>query len=872
MLHRPKTTLALSIVASAGMGLSVIAGAAVADPAAPSPAAAAPDAAAARGVGCSPVSTTPRLRGEVPTAEQVLGFDLGTRKATTSQLYRYMSAIDRASEQVVTGTFARTAKGTPLRYALLSTEGNLAPDALAQISADAASLRDPDLPAKQAKAIEKRMPAILWLSGNVHGNEPAAGDAILQIMYELADRSDCVAAAITKNALVGFIPMQNPDGRTSDTRENSYAFDMNRDWFARTQPETSGKLDLLATYPPQLYIDEHGMGGSSYFFPPNSDPVYHETPTRSVSWINNVYGAANGAAFTAKMLSFSTWEAGYDLFYQGYGDTTPTTQFGAAGMTFEVGQRAAYPDQTYKHYLTGMSSLYAGAIRRQPILRQWHRSYVQAQRQGKQCTLQPNKVYNPGSTVEQPVPGKRVCGYFLRSDDRAKQRELSVVVQRLQQAGVSVYELTAPLSVPDYTAYGRSAQARTLPTGTYWIPMAQAQKHWVQAMLNETTYVPFTYFYDVTGWSMPLLANLDGGYTGTKVRADVRELPMQKVRRVKLPAGLPSVGVLSTSSSPFRPSQSAGWLTWRLERDWRIPQTRVDPSQVSASTLSRLDTLIVPDTSAERMASLLGEDGQGVLRDWVNAGGHLIGYRGGAQLAASLGLSTAILTDSQSRAPGTLFRVTTAPNSPMTSGVGPTAWVMYDDDAVMQASNPADVVASYPAVGSPDWYVSGFQVGAEELGGSAAEISERVGTGRVTVFSSDPNFRAFSDGSAKLLYDAILASRGTQAAAKAKASPAPSAGSDRRDPAEARAAAAADRLVHVVDPELQVVVRPEDAAAAEKVLRSHGVDVRVDRTPTSVSLTVEAGYHASPDPAPWVRGLAQELTQKGAAPLAVTTP
>ena len=41
--------------------------------------------------------------------------------------------------------------------------------------------------------------------------------------------------------------------------------------------------------------------------------------------------------------------------------------------------------------------------------------------------------------------------------------------------------------------------------------MAQAQKHWVQAMLNEDTYTPFPYFYDVTGWSNPLLFNLRGG-------------------------------------------------------------------------------------------------------------------------------------------------------------------------------------------------------------------------------------------------------------------------------------------------------------------------------------------------------------------------
>ncbi|WP_279579805.1 M14 family zinc carboxypeptidase [Fodinicola feengrottensis] len=297
---------------------------------------------------CDTVSTTPTYAGKVPTAKQVLGFDLGSREATGDQLNKYLSAVDRASDKVVSGTFATTTTGRKLSYALVSRKKNLTPAALARLSTDAALLRRPDLPAAVAKVIEARMPAILWLTANVHGNEPAGGDAVDRIAYELADRTDCVASRILDNAVVGLIPSQNPDGRALNTRQNANAFDMNRDWFARTQPETSGKLDLLAKYPPQLYIDEHGMGGDSYFFPPNSDPTYHETSDSSVDWINNVYGVANGAAFDAKQFSYDTYQSGYDLFFQGYGDSVPTTEFGAAGMTFEVGQGASYPVQTEK--------------------------------------------------------------------------------------------------------------------------------------------------------------------------------------------------------------------------------------------------------------------------------------------------------------------------------------------------------------------------------------------------------------------------------------------------------------------------------------------------------------------------------------------
>ena len=70
---------------------------------------------------------------------------------------------------------------------------------------------------------------ILWIAANVHGNEPSGGDAVVQLLYELADRSDCVARAILGHSIVGLIPVQNPDGRAHDTRYNGYSFDMNRD-------------------------------------------------------------------------------------------------------------------------------------------------------------------------------------------------------------------------------------------------------------------------------------------------------------------------------------------------------------------------------------------------------------------------------------------------------------------------------------------------------------------------------------------------------------------------------------------------------------------------------------------------------------------
>ncbi|WP_163567664.1 hypothetical protein [Fodinicola feengrottensis] len=471
-----------------------------------------------------------------------------------------------------------------------------------------------------------------------------------------------------------------------------------------------------------------------------------------------------------------------------------------------------------------MASLFAGAGRRAQIVSGWHNAYVQAEKQGQQCSLQPNKVYNPGHTVQLPVPDMKVCGYFLRTDNPAKARDTAVVVKRLQQAGVVVYRLAKPLYVKDFAAYGRARAAATMPAGTYWIPMAQAEKHWIQAMLNENTYVPFPYFYDVSGWSMALLSNLDGGYTGLSLKPLSTVLPPVRVPAVKLPSGLPRVGILSYTSSPFQPSESAGWLRWRLDHDWRIPSTVLSPSQVTPSVLSHLDTLLVPDTDAKTVTTLLGATGKKALADWTNGGGHYVGWEGGAQLAAGLGLSTAVLRDPKGTAPGTLFRVNT-PNAG-------TNWVMYNSDPVMTASNPANVVASYPALTSPDWYVSGYQQGEEELAGTAAEISEPAGSGQVTVFAVDPNFRAFSDGSAHLLFDALLASRGT---AKAQ----PYVNSGQRSAAELRAEQSAAAMTRTYGASLVLRVRPADATAAGQVqvLRGHGVTYRTVTGPGFVQLS-----------------------------------
>lgn len=106
--------------------------------------------------------------------------------------------------------------------------------------------------------------------------------------------------------------------------------------------------------------------------------------------------------------------------------------------------------------------------------------------------------------------------------------------------------------------------------------------------------------------------------------------------------------------------------------------------------------------------------------------------------------------------PGSLVRARVETEHPIRSGVGPFTWVMYSYNDIMRASDPAQVAVRYPKRQSRDFFICGFAAHATELGGTAAVIDEPLGAGRVVVFSFEPNFRAFTDGTQKLLFNAVL--------------------------------------------------------------------------------------------------------------------
>ncbi len=765
-------------------------------------------------VTCTAFGTTPEYSGVVPTPEEILGFPLGSQETTPREISAFVSAVDQASDRVTSGSAATSVGGRPLPYAVVGAPDAVTPDALDTISDQAQRLRDPLLPAGAVDDLVSSTPAILWVSGNVHGNEESGAEGALQVLYELADRTDCVADTVLSNALVVILPTQNPDGRAEDSRRNLYGFDMNRDWFARTQPETDGKLELLRRFPPMLYVDAHEFGYSDFLFPPHADPEYHETPDTVHDWIFDEYSPAIAAEFDREKLNYHHG-APYDFFASIFGDTVPGVGFHAAGMTFEKDNRDLLSARSFQQFLAMWASVFRGATGGSDWVRQWHESYVNAYDEGVAGSLQPNEVYWPKSTLYQQVPNQRVRHYFL-PDQPSRAYELDTLVRRLQRMDVDVYRLTEPLRVPNFTPYGGRTHAETLPIGSYWIPMAQGQKHWIQSMLARETYIPVKVTYDVTSWSNPLLLNLDGGSSG-----DVLAPSAELVPRVTTPGwdgrgGVPSVGLFEIPGSS-RGFESAGQTRYLFERMWGLPYRMVTANDIIGG-LRDVDVLVVPDGYSNYAMQALGSKGKRALRTWVSDGGRYVGWQGGTRIAISSGLSTVTLANTKANAPGTLIRTVLDTDSPLSTGVGRTVWVMYDNNETMSTAFSA---GGFPSPGSPAYATSGLAEKVGALAGTSFVADEPLGSGRVITFSIDPNFRAWSLGTHRLLWNAITG-------------PDPDAVGARFARGERRAVAVdrartAERATPEMGDALRVAVPREQVAAARAALRPLGL--RVVTTP-----------------------------------------
>ena len=477
----------------------------------------------------------------IPTLRAVVGHEPGERITSPEEANRYMDAlVEAAPDRVRRVQYATSWEGRPLSYLIITSAANMA--RIDAIQADLATIA-------AGRAGNGTALPVTWLTYGVHGNEISSTDAALMTAYHLlAAQGDTRAQAILANTVVVLDPMQNPDGRARfvhnfrgatgivpspdrqsaehdepwpSGRVNHYMFDLNRDWFTLSQPETRGKVAAIRAWNPVVVVDLHEMSGDeSYFFSPAAEPI-NPNITAAQRRAYEIIGRNNAAYFDAMGEPYYTREV-YDLFYPGYGDTWNAHQ-GAIGSTYEQGSARGLVwgrrDGTELTYAHSVRNHFIASI-----------STAEAVAQNAASFLSDFAAYRSANASGAAGRGAYVIDLATR---RWNAESLG---RRLAAQGIEVRRSSGPATVC----------GRSYPAGYLAVPQAQPAARLVRSLLDRDTALPPDFMreqerrraqdlphelYDVTAWSVGLMAGLDvnlcaGAAGGDLLAADTPIAPV----------------------------------------------------------------------------------------------------------------------------------------------------------------------------------------------------------------------------------------------------------------------------------------------------------------------------------------------------------
>jgi hypothetical protein len=232
---------------------------------------------------------------------------------------------------------------------------------------------------------------------------------------------------------------------------------------------------------------------------------------------------------------------------------------------------------------------------------------------------------------------------------------------------------------------------------------------------------------------------------------------------------------------PWNTSMDEGWTRWVLEQYGFAPRS-VDNRAVSGGNLrATYDAILLPDVSADiivdgrrqgrsadelppEYAGGIGKAGVRALRDFVDAGGTLITLGSSGEIVIGefgLGVRNALarVPSSEFSVPGSLLRATLETGDPVNYGMSAEAALFVDDAIAYQTSSPApgverSVIATYPS-SAADMLLSGWARGLDKLEHRAAAVSFQRGKGKVVMFGFRVQNRAQTEGTFKMLFNAI---------------------------------------------------------------------------------------------------------------------
>lgn len=445
---------------------------------------------------------------KLQSPDEFLGYKLGSRFTSHYRVAEYFQQVARVSKQVKLVQYGTTGEGRPLLAMFIASPQNI--NKLEDIRAN--NLR---LAGIEQGTASTTAPVIVWLSYNVHGNEPSSSEAAMQTLYELADPTNARTQAWLHNTVVVIDPCLNPDGReryvnyynsvkgiTPNSnpvarehvepwpggRVNHYYFDLNRDWAWQVQTETQERMALYNKWLPQIHVDFHEQSyNSPYYFAPAAQP-FHKDITEWQKDFQTVIGKNNAKYFDQNGWLYFTREE-FDLLYPSYGDTYPIYS-GAIGMTYEQG---------------GIGAGLAVSTRTGDVLTLTERiahhhsnslSTIETASANAQKAVQEFKKYFDNATAN---PAGDYKTYVIKNSN---DDNMAALARLLDKNGIQ-YRFGQKGSGSGFDYFTGKTSSVSVNAKDMVISANQPRSVLLNVLLEPNTFVADSNTYDITAWSLP---------------------------------------------------------------------------------------------------------------------------------------------------------------------------------------------------------------------------------------------------------------------------------------------------------------------------------------------------------------------------------
>jgi hypothetical protein len=756
---------------------------------------------------------------KIPAPQEVLGFTPGEDRklASWNQVVDYFDRLDRTSDRVLFQSLGNTTMAKPFVMAVISSPANLARlEEFRQIQdqlADPRKLGAPLTRDRKAAELIRRGKTIVLITCGIHSTEVGSYLSSMLIAHRLASSTEPEIQKILDNTIVLLVPSLNPDGvdivknwydKTLDTPfegtdppelyHKYTGHDNNRDWYAFTQVETQLTVDKIHNvWHPQIVHDIHQQGafGSRLFLPPYMPPVEPNVPKRIV------------AAYT----QLGNWIAG-EMRKQGF-----------QGITTNSTYDAWSPARAYSHYHAGARILSetASAKIASPITLKLEELRSREGYDPQKESPKFGPVWPGGEWHLSDITKHMTTAAFLLLDHAAATREqwlarfyaIGKDAVRPRRPGELFGFLIEPgptsTSLLDILARGGvettlpkdgttfKVGRQTFPEGTKLVRMDQPYGAFAKALLEVQRYPNLRDAaghpiapYDVTAHTLSMLM----GVTVHSVKA-----PFTYSRQTA-PAG-ETVGVrkevtqLKDAFAIYKssvPAHDEGWTRWILDtkgirygtlgdRELRAGITVYKPGP---GVTVKYYVLLIPDQPARTLldgykagamppeyTGGLGPQGVKNLRDFIETGGTAVFLNRASNFAIEqfkLPLRNVVggLPRTEFYVPGSILRIQLDTTHPVAQGMpketiawaedSPVFEVTEDPNATVPAAN-VRIIASYPVDKDP--LLSGWLLGGDLIKGKAALVEVTMGKGRVILFGFRPQYRAQSEATYPLFFNAL---------------------------------------------------------------------------------------------------------------------